>query len=850
MVRLILLFLPFLLLTATTLRAAEPPPQGKWSCVALDPAHLALTGDYSEVQEQLFLRRLPERRKAAWAKRLGWGRDLSFTFAATEAIAAYRPQVTALLRDRPAIGIASTAAPLSVASTGYWMNPIGQARFAEENGKMMLSDNADVAHYLFLNLSRPLADGETVTITLPAGEKVKYTHSADLPSPLFKINQVGHLPQAPKYAYVGAWLGTAGPLPLHRALDGKEFHLVDAATQKKVFSGKLRARMPDPTDRNGIPFGGEEVLELDFSSVRTPGTYYLMIPGIGRSHSFRIGDDTMAEAFYIHARGLYHQRCGIAKTEPYTHWVQKACHLTCLRGTFPPDTLHYGKSNNPRPYGFTADGKSIDVSHFKLIRKNAPMIPEVLHAPGGWHDAADWDRRPQHMGITGDLAAVYLLKPENFCDGQLNLPESGNGIPDILDDARWGLEHLRLKQQSDGGVGTWVETTRHPRPGEGMASDDKLVYYLSCATRNSSLEYAAYASLLALAMRKAGAEKIAEEFRDSARKAWNYALDSSHAKPRIFHLDGRIVTYREDPQLAPEFLVKAGFNLYLLTDDNLYLLQAEHAVKPALDAMRKRGWRWSPLLLMELELFPVDSHLLGKLRNARKRSITSEASAMLRQQEEEYPIRVPWFGPRAGWVHSMAWGTFHPLVRARMMIAAHAMTGDSAFLDGALLANDFQNGANPFGSSMTSGLGRVYPVRFLDLNSYADGIEEAIPGITPFRNTYGIPRFAIKMGYGLFYAPRPGQQFAGLSLSLFPRPGLSEGECAKEVSRMLPIWRRWCNVESLTVDASEFSVWETIGPAAAVTGYLLNGAGKPDPRWLARKPVDDVRKLPGYAPLP
>jgi len=151
---------------------------------------------------------------------------------------------------------------------------------------------------------------------------------------------------------------------------------------------------------------------------------------------------------------------------------------------------------------------------------------------------------------------------------------------------------------------------------------------------------------------------------------------------------------------------------------------------------------------------------------------------------------------------------------------------------------------------MTSGLGRVYPVRFLDLNSYADGIDEAIPGITPFRNTYGIPRGAIKMAYGFFYSPRPGQQFAGLSISLFPRPGLKEGACAKEISRMLPIWRRWCNVESETVDASEFSVWETIGPAAAVTGYLLNGASKPDPRWIARKPAADIRKLPGYAPLP
>ena len=76
------------------------------------------------------------------------------------------------------------------------------------------------------------------------------------PSPLFKINQVGYMPNARKYAYVGAWLGTAGPLPLHRSLNGKEFQLMNAADNSKVFSGSLRSRMPDPVNAAGTPFTG------------------------------------------------------------------------------------------------------------------------------------------------------------------------------------------------------------------------------------------------------------------------------------------------------------------------------------------------------------------------------------------------------------------------------------------------------------------------------------------------------------------------------------------------------------------------------------------------------------------
>ena len=105
-------------------------------------------------------------------------------------------------------------------------------------------------------------------------------------------------------------------------------------------------------------------------------------------------------------------------------------------------------------------------------------------------------------------------------------------------------------------------------------------------------------------------------------------------------------------------------------------------------------------------------------------------------------------------------------------------------------------------------------------------------------------------GYGLFYPPDRRQKFDGLSLSLLPREGLTESECAKELGKIFPIWHRWCNVESRTVAASEFTVWETIAPAAAVTGYLLNGAKMPEREWLERRPVDDIRKRPGYAPLP
>lgn len=839
-----------LLLTAP-LRAEPSEPRGEWRCVALTPRVLALTGDYSELQRRLFLRRMEQRKRMTRKKLPQWAKDFRFHISGTEAIAAYRPRVVELLNNSPKVRIVSKRGEVAVLRTGYWMNPIGQSRFPDENGRDRISRNADTAHYLFLELERPLDDAETLHITLPAGETLEFTYRRDAPSPLFKINQLGYMPNAPKYAYVGAWLGTGGPLPLHREFDGVQFELIDTATGKSVFTGKLKVRPADPKTAKGAPFTGEEVLELDFSPVKKPGRYRLAVEKLGSSDEFRIDDDTMAEAFYIHARGLYHLRCGIAKEKPYTNWVMPACHKTCVRGCFPPEDSHYKKGDDQRAYGFTEGrGLSIKVNHFALIAQTAPAIPEVLNAPGGWHDAADWDRRPQHLGIVGDLTAVYLLKPGNFCDGQLNIPESGNGIPDILDEARWGIEHLRLKQQPDGGVGTWIETTRHPTPADGNSSEDRLVYYVSAATRGSTLEYAAYAAELALALKQAGDEKGSTLYRDSAIRAWDFALDKKNHFRRAYRYNKREVFYSEEPELMAEFLVKAGFDLFQLTGDHRYLEETERAAQAACERMRKIAWRWSPFIWIELEVFPCYSGALNQLRNARKQSLVSQAQTMLKQQEECYPIRVPWYGPTDGWVHTMSWGTSHPLRRARMLIAAHALTGDTAFLEGAYLANDFHNGANPFGTTMTSGLGRVYPVRFLDLNSYADGIAEFVPGITPYRNTYGIPRRAIRMAFGLYYKPDRGQGFYGLSLSLLPKPGLDENACEREINKLWPIWRRWGNVEGQTVAASEFTVWETVAPAAAVTGYLLNGSRLPDDAWKNRRPADDIRKLPGYAPLP
>ncbi len=632
------------------------------------------------------------------------------------------------------------------------------------------------------------------------------------PSPLFKVNQVGYLPDAPKFAYVGMWLGpNLGPWRPKNLMT--EWSLVDAKTGAVVLrrdgADAPCLRVPDGTTKEGVPFSGEETYEMDFSSVTNEGTYFVRIPDVGRSADFRIAASAAEDAFRVHMGGIYQKRCGIAKEEPYTHWTAGACHTCAVRGTFPPDE---GKLNPKAKW-------------HDIIRDNTNWVfGERVVAVGGWHDAADYDRRPMHLNIVNDLCAVYLMRPGNFYDGQLSLPERANGIPDILDEAEWGLRHLLAVQQKDGGVGTWIETPGHPVPGN-VAERDDMTYVISRATRRSSLMYAAHAALLARCR-----QEFREKYLESAKRAWDFALREKPAavsfvvtkkKGRLIkNTERETVLWSEDADLPVPYLVKAAINLHALTGERSYLDPVLHNGKEIADSLPRNGWKDIPLLFAGERAFGYPEETKAMLAKWEQGKIHA-ADNTLKRVDTAYAYRAPWWAPQQGWVHTMKFGRCHPLGRAQYLVFAHYITGKQKYLDAVSIANDFHNGCNPQGATLTSGLGEVYPVTFLDLPSYVDGIAEYVPGITPYRWTYAMPQKAVEMVWG--------------------------GD--RRRASKWPIWRRWGNLEIMTIAASEYTVWETMAPAASVTGYLMDPAArtKPKPRPM---PAKDISTLPGYWLLP
>jgi hypothetical protein len=275
-------------LAAASARAAE------FRVTALTPEYLLVQADITDDESAAFF--ADERTADAFAISPDWKQRQALQAIHEDVQKNVREPFAAKLRDIPGF-------------IAYWPEPNGVKRYWKADGDHFSVKAADVVHNVFVKVA-PMKAGDVVALG-PAGT---FTYDPAKPTPVFKVNQVGYMPKARKYAYLGAWLAAAGPLPL-KAFDGKPFEVVAEASGSVALTGTLKARREDPkfVDQNtgGIPFTGEEVLEIDLTPLVAPGRYYIRVEGIGRSRAFTVDDKTIAFAWGVHMQGLFNKRCGI-----------------------------------------------------------------------------------------------------------------------------------------------------------------------------------------------------------------------------------------------------------------------------------------------------------------------------------------------------------------------------------------------------------------------------------------------------------------------------------------------------------------------------------------------------------
>jgi len=412
---------------------------------------------------------------------------------------------------------------------------------------------------------------------------------AETPSVNIKVDQVGYPAGARKTAIVSA--------------PAQTFEVKRANDNATVFQGKLSASVTDADT-------GDTVEAANFSSFSEPGAYYLNVPGVGRSWTFSIGPDVFARTYYLAMRAFYGQRCGTAVDlgPEFPGFTHAACHL---KGAFHSSSGKEGPRDNV----------------------------------GGWHDAGDYGRYIVNSAIsTGTLLWAWEFFGPKLANIKLNIPETGNGTPDLLNEARWNLEWMLKMQDDDGGV--WHKQTSEHFPGFIMPEDDHLVslvigtgsapYKSTCATA----DLAAVAAIAARVYEPFDKKFAAANLR-AARQAWTWA----ERYPNVaFRNPPGISTGDYGDQQCGDERLWAAAELWRTTGDavyNRFFVQSYTEYLPSLRAPEPQSWRSvSPMGLWAYALATRPGADAAAVAEIRKRALDAGREIVDRTRNNPYQISM------------------------------------------------------------------------------------------------------------------------------------------------------------------------------------------------------------------
>ena len=308
------------------------------------------------------------------------------------------------------------------------------------------------------------------------------------------VDQFGYRPAAEKIAVVRD--PQTGFDATEAFTPGKTYALVDAVTGKQVLSAAVTAWNGGAEDASS----GDKAWWFDFSAITQPGTYYVLdVDNAVRSDLFDISDTVYREILKRAVRMLFYQRVGQAKDAQWAGagWADTADHV--------------GPGQDHEARLFTD-------------QKNAATAKDVW---GGWFDAGDYNKYTNWTaGYIVGLLRAYTENPSVWRD-DYEIPESGNGIPDVLDEAKWGMDYLTRLQNDDGSVLSIVGEAGASPPS--AATDPSYYGPPNTSAALSSAGAFALGATVFGSLGNAALSTYATDLKARALKAWTWA----NANPNV-----------------------------------------------------------------------------------------------------------------------------------------------------------------------------------------------------------------------------------------------------------------------------------------------------------------------------
>jgi len=500
-------------------------------------------------------------------------------------------------------------------------------------------------------------------------------------NPNIRLNQVGFYPNAPKMAI---WVGDKH----------ENFYVVDAIGKDTVFKGKLSTQRVNTISQKTTQIA-------DFSAFTKVGKYFVGIPNVGISYTFEIKPNVHREAAKAALKAFYFQRASTALPEKYAgKWQRPAGH--------PDDKvlIHASAATAQRPKGTS------------------------ISSPRGWYDAGDYNKYIVNSGITtATLLSVYEDYPEFFKNFEVNIPESNNKVPDILDEILWNLRWmLTMQDPNDGGV--YHKLTNPSFDGMVMPDAATKPRYVIQKNTIATLDFAAVMAQASRILRtyKKELPALADSCLNASIKAWKWAKENPKVVYRQNEMnktfDPDIVTGGYEDRNDTDEWIWAATELYITTkDDNYYKAVELYPDKP----FSIPTWNqvqllaYYSLLRNEKNLTSVSQKDISTL----KQKLTVFADELLLGVENQAFNAV--MGKTA---KDFMWGSSsHSANQAIALLQVYRINADKKYLVGAMSNLDYLLGRNATGYSFLTGFGSKQVMFPHHRPSEADGIKEPVPGL-------------------------------------------------------------------------------------------------------------------------
>ncbi|WP_114751487.1 glycoside hydrolase family 9 protein [Pleomorphovibrio marinus] len=342
-----------------------------------------------------------------------------------------------------------------------------------------------------------------------------------------RLNQIGFYPNSSKVAVI-----------LSEDPEDKNFYVLDAESNEVVHEGDLKE-----AEKKTL---SEKVSWIaDFSGFEVAGKYKLGVPGIGSSYAFTIEENVHADLAKASLRAFYYQRMSTELLPEHAgKWARPSAH--------PDDQVmvHPSAASPKRPEG------------------------TVISAPYGWYDAGDYNKYIVNSGITMGTLMSLFEDFGNFAGGlDLEIPESGDSNPDILDEIYWNLKWmLEMQDPEDGGV--YHKLTTASFEGRVMPHEATSQRYVVAKSTGAALNFAA---VMAQAYRVFSTydQALSERCLEASKDAWRWAKKNPNILYRQNEMNQRfdpdVTTGAYGDSSVEDEFVWAASELWVSTQDESYL---------------------------------------------------------------------------------------------------------------------------------------------------------------------------------------------------------------------------------------------------------------------------------------